>query len=177
MPAEPKPNERWFARLKREGGWGDLILNGFYVLGGLAIVCIIAEWLLGVKSPWGQVFSWASSCLLWLMVLLFAAPSVRRPKFIREFYYGPERQLSDEDKADKARSDLVSKELETLQRPISWAFSVSYFTSLMIAVQWWLIGEYPVTIWLGIALAALVTIGGLSLWGQHRITVYFRDRH
>lgn len=174
MPAEPESYEQRIARLKREGGRADLIVNGVTVAGGLGVVCMMLTWLLGAKSPWGQVFGWATNGLLCLMVLLIVVPNVPWPKFVRKFFYGPERELSDEEKTDQARRDLISKDLETLKRPISWAFDLSYFTSFMITIQWF-IGEFEMSIGLGIALTALVTIAGLILWGQHRINVYFRD--
>jgi hypothetical protein len=122
---------------------------------------MLLGWLLGIKSPSGHVFNRASDGLFLLAVLLVVVPCFRRPKFIREFFYGPERELSDDEKAAEARN----KKLETLKRPVSWAFSISFDTFLLTAILWYL-GEVGTTTGLAIALVALAIMQGSAFGGN-----------
>ena len=171
-----KSSEECIDQLIRQIRRIDLFLLLIWVVPGVFILAsILAAWIFGSKPLWVQILDWSGHALLLLSIVLLMLVNTGRPRFIRRLVFGPERELSEQEKADRAQRDEIQKQFDRLTRPISWTYSIAA-CGAAANILLWLTGQLQMTLELGIATASLAVIAGLSLWGMRRIhTAYYHQ--
>jgi hypothetical protein len=172
-------NQNWedlIARLERDRrrqGFVDSLIYGapaITILGSF-----VSVWLFGYDFWLSQVLPWVGHAALLLSIIAIFLLGSRRKNFLNRFYFGPQSEPSEEEKANIAERDREQKELDWLTRPITWSYFASFYAAMIIVVQW-LESKIDMTIEVGIVLFLLGTIAALGLWGTFRVTKFYRAR-
>ena len=162
-------------QLLREIRRRDIVFIVIHLLPWLGLLASVAWWYIGLRPEWAAVAFWIVQGPLILYLAILIILGIGRPRFVRDFVFGPERELSAEEKAERAKRDEVQRHFDKLTRPISWTMCIAGYGTLMNILLWWN-GQLTMTVELGIATGLLGVIAGLSVWALRRIhTAYFRN--
>jgi hypothetical protein len=107
MSTKQEPSEARIERLLLEARRHDLIYWLLWIVPGVVVSASIPSGLVfGPQPLWVRILDWAS----WIILLIWLAAGILLgigPKFIREFAFGPEPELSENQKGNKARRDEI----------------------------------------------------------------------
>jgi hypothetical protein len=91
----------------------NLIFNLIYVWPSVVVLLtLVIGSLFDPKQLWVQIVVWSGQALFFFIIALITLLGTGYPKFLCRFLFGPERELSDTEKAEKTRLDEITKTLK-----------------------------------------------------------------
>ena len=148
-----------------------ILLLTWMVPGSIILASLLVVWVFGRQHAWVQIFDWISTAAFftWMAIIILLW---KGPRFIREYVFGPDRELSEEQKADEARQEEIRKGFEKLTRPVSWIFRLSAYGIVLNFIMW-KDGEIKTSTEFFIITSSLVAILCLSIWAHRRIAAAY----
>jgi hypothetical protein len=147
-----------------------------YLLPSIGLIsALLFDWILRLGPGWAVFRFWMveGPYIGWGLLLLMLANG--RPRFVRDFIFGLEPQLSDEEKAQKARDEEIRRQFDRLIRPLDWLMRLAFYGCVFTLVFWW-VGDITMTTELAIATTLLGLMAALSVWARGRIyQAYYPD--